>query len=199
MKLEKRYSREDGLPSKCLSAGQVVCGIIAARAVRLLAPVDARHQSDLQERSQHGAHNLQIYAERPCNSCNLHMDDAPWIDLWPCGRMSALIAPQSCSRIFLMREALRYLTCQSACKSFSLSSAGAAHQEERTCLCDDVDECRDPVKIASCHHSQCESRVKVAARDLLGPIHCKHDINGLGRSGGRTPPPPSYFRLCPHC
>ena len=65
MKLLERYSREDGLPSKRLSAGQIIVRVIAARAVRLLAPVDARHQSDLQKRSQHGAHNLQIQAKMP--------------------------------------------------------------------------------------------------------------------------------------
>ena len=75
------------------------------------------------------------------------------------------------------------------------SSEGAAHQKTRACLCDDVDECRDPVKIAHCHRFQGEGKGKGANRDSLGPIHCKHDIHGLGSSGGCTASPPKYFRL----
>ena len=102
MKLQERDSREDGLPSKGLSAGQVICRIITARAVRLLAPVDARHQSNLQERSQHGAHNLQIQPGSPRGSCNLHMHATTWPELWPCKRQSAFIAYPSCSRMFML-------------------------------------------------------------------------------------------------
>ena len=51
-------SRQDGLPAPGFSAAEVVAGVVASGAVGLLAPVHARHQRDLQQGSQHGAHNL---------------------------------------------------------------------------------------------------------------------------------------------
>ena len=51
-------SRQDSLPSPGFGAAEIIAWIIASGAVRLLAPVHARYQRNLQQGSKHGAHNL---------------------------------------------------------------------------------------------------------------------------------------------
>ena len=68
------YLREDGLPSPGFSAAEVVAGVVAAGAVGLLAPVHARHQRNLQQGSQHCAHDL--HAQHTVSALPAHIADA---------------------------------------------------------------------------------------------------------------------------